>query len=405
MGVMPDTVLGHSLGEIVAACFAGIINTKTALQIVHSRGKSINIVAGTGTMWVVGVSKEYYNVHYTDKFQGIEIAAVNGMETIVLSGTETELQQLAVLLDGVGIFNKRTQINYASHSKYIEPALETFRKGMPDYIPAASARCKVFSTSKVAYTEPSNLTKEYWIENLQSTVCFKEALEALIEENDIAGIEISSHSLLGTLAEGITDDKEHIAVWVNSCLKDQSEVQTFSTALSRVYTLGVDINWDSWYIGQGSKKIEVPRYIYNKKEYWIGVQVATVIQSAAAKNEVSKQQYEGLDWNDLLKVLIAEITYLPQAGIGVESSFRDIGLDSLMILKLRKRIETIKGIEVKTTVFWNYPNIRLLSIYLSKQNIVPSDDKLQEKIDTRNIADLSDDDINSALDKIIAQTL
>jgi acyl transferase domain-containing protein len=407
MGMMPDVVMGHSLGEIVAACFAGAIDRKTALQIVIARGRAINIVADTGTMWVAGISAEEFAEKYAADFVTIDIAAINGPETIVLSGTEDVLQQFGQLLDAEEVFNKRTQINYASHSRYIEPAIDAFSGAIPVYTPANNTRCKIYSTSTNQYEGAEQFTAGYWLRNLRQPVQFAGAVQSLAAENDILGIEISSHALLGTLAGQIAEGNEHKALWLNSCLKEQAEVQTFANALSHVYMAGVDINWDAWYDGVGSRQIKVPPYTYNKKEYWIGISVQNELpelQSAVGANDNSK--YQLMEWPELLRSLIADITYLQPASIRTEDSFRDMGLDSLMILKLRRRIEEVKGVQVKTPVFWNYPNIRLLSAYLgTDKHISPSTGNIIMPA-IMGIADsITDDEVNSALDKIIADTL
>ncbi len=402
-GITPDIVLGHSLGEIVAACFAEIIDKKTAIQIIIARGNAINLVAGQGTMWVAGISEETFLNNYSDIFPEIDIAAINGIETIVLSGTESKLQEFGKILDSIEVFNSRTQINYASHSRYILPAIESFGKDIPDYTPVLSTRCRMFSTSTLKFLDPSQLTKEYWLANLQKPVKFCKAVEILSDFNDLFAIELSSHSLLSTLASQIISTHGYKAIWASSCIKDHSEVDSLSVTIGKAFESGLNINWDTWYEKTGGRNIKIPEYPFNRKEYWVGVNTQDSNKAPIIMPEIISSKYDGLDWEDLITNLIAEIIYLSPQRINSEDSFKDIGFDSLMILRLKKRLEEIRNIQIKATVFWNYPNIRLLSNYL-RLNFSGQQYSTLNKMEYADSSDrlnVSDEEISNAIDKYI----
>ena len=130
VGLTPDIVLGHSLGEVVAACFSSCIDKETAIQIVEARASAMNLIAGEGTMWVVGMSKENWTNHFAKDFPTLDLAAENGIRTIVLSGPEDIFIDLASKLNQKDIFNQKTQINYASHSRYVQKVVPHLRNKM-----------------------------------------------------------------------------------------------------------------------------------------------------------------------------------------------------------------------------------------------------------------------------------
>ncbi len=397
LGILPDLVIGHSLGEVVAACFAGLISKPTAIRIVEARASAINLIAGKGTMWVVGMSWMEFNAHYAGNYPTLDVAAENGPHTIVLSGQIEQFRLLAKELDQKEIFNQQTQINYASHSRYVQEVIPFFRDKIKDLKPDGNfQRTKVFSTSQLKYVETSETGVDYWLENILYPVKYKEAIEVLCQEGTILGIEVSSHSLLSSVSYEIAEGFQNRSLFLPVIIKEKSECSSILQLLRNLYMKHMDISWDALFSPFGDRKITAPEYPMEKKEYWIGKDILMDQKPTLIELETETPE----DWKSYLKQLISSATLIPIQDIDEDQGFRNLGLDSLMILKLKKQLETQKGISLSSTAFWNYPDIRALSAFLANSTETHSNKAIAAMEDT-----MSDEDINNALDALINELL
>lgn len=396
-GIYPDVVIGHSLGEVVAACYAGLISKATAVRIVEARASAINLIAGKGTMWVVGMSWHDFSTNYASDYPALDVAAENGPNTLVLSGPYEEFLALAKELDKREIFNKQTQINYASHSRYVDEIIPFFRNKIKDLdFHENGKRTKVFSTSQLKYTDTRNMGVDYWLENILNPVRYKEGIEALCKEGSVLGIEVSSHGLLSSVSHEIVEDFQKRSLFLPVIIKEKSECTSVLQFVRNVYMMQLDICWDAFFQSYGDRKIPVPLYPMDKKEYWIGYDFTIGHEEPL----IDPENEMPANWNTYLKRLISSITLIPLQDIHEDQSFRNLGLDSLMILKLKKQLETQKGISLSSTVFWNYPDIHSLALFLDhfKEN--------HSSITKKDVrTEMSDEDVNNELDALIRELL
>ena len=397
MGISPDLVIGHSLGEVVAACYAGLISMATALRIVEARASAINLIAGKGTMWVVGMSWSDFDLHYASNYPTIDVAAENGPNTIVLSGQAEQFLLLAKELDKQEIFNQQTQINYASHSRYVQEVIPFFRdkiKGLD--FNGDLKRAKVFSTSQLKYIDTADMGVDYWLDNILNPVKYREAIETICQEGPILGIEVSSHGLLSSVSHEIVEHLQNRSLFLPVIIKEKSECSSILQFIRNLYMRNVDIAWDAIYHPFGNRKLAVPLYPMEKKEYWIGKDVLNNQKEALVQmgSETPK------DWKSYLKGLISAATLIPLQDIDEDQSFRNLGLDSLMILKLKKQLEAQKGISLSSTAFWNYPDIHSLAAFLDNQEAGRSN-KVKSIVQT----EMSDEEVNDELDALFKELL
>lgn len=397
IGIKPDVAVGHSLGEVVAACYAGLISKKTAIRIVEARAGAINLIAGQGTMWVVGMSWDDFRTNHANNHPALDVAAENGPNTLVLSGPLDQFQMLAKELDERGIFNKQTQINYASHSRYVQEVIPFFRDKIKDLdFRSSGQRTKVFSTSQLKYMDIGDTGVDHWLENMLYPVRYRECIETICKEGPVLGIEVSSHALLSSVSFEIVEGFKKRSIFLPVIIKDRSECASILQFVRNVYMMQMDVSWDDLFSPFGDRDVAVPFYPMEKKDYWIGKDPTIDQQQPpdTAGVEISD------DWKNCLKRLISTITLIPLQEIHEDQSFRNLGLDSLMILKLKKQLETQKGISLSTTVFWNYPDIHSLAEFLSD---FEEDQSPAAKKDDQTA--MSDEDVNNELDALIKELL
>lgn len=397
VGIVPDLVMGHSLGEVVAACYAGLVSKRTALRIVEARAAAINLIAGKGTMWVVGMSWNDFRENFAGDYPTLDVAAENGPNTLVLSGQLEQFQSLAKELDKQDIFQKQTQINYASHSRYVREVIPFFREKMKDLdFRGHTSKTKVFSTSQLTFVEIPDVGEKYWLENILNPVRYREAIETICQEGPVLGIEVSSHGLLSSVSYEIVEGFQHRSLFLPVIMKEKSECSSLLHFVRNLYMMQIDISWDTLFNPYGDRSVRVPLYPMHKKEYWIGSDIPTDQKESKAQGESGSSD----DWKTYIKRLISTVTLIPFHDIHEDQSFRNLGLDSLMILKLKKQLETQKGISISSTVFWNYPDIHSLSAFLASSTGSHSFGTKQD-IST----EMSDEDVNNELDALIQELL
>jgi acyl transferase domain-containing protein/acyl carrier protein len=397
LGIIPDIVIGHSLGEVVAACYTGLISKSTAIRITEARASTLNLIAGKGTMWVVGMSWADFDKRYAANYPTLDVAVENGPTTLVLSGPAEHFRLLAKELDEQDIFNQQTRINFAGHSRYVEEVIPFFRDKIKDLKPGGKIRqTKVFSTSLLKYIDTQEINEHYWIQNITSPVRYKDAVEAIGREGAILGIEVCSHSLLAGVSSEILESFQNRSVFLPVIIREKSECSCILQFIRSAYIRNIDIDWDAIFSPWGDRKIVTPLYPMEKREYWIGKDILMDQKIILVESETKSPD----DWKFYLKQWISFATLIPIQDIEEDQSFRNLGLDSLMILKLKKQLENQKGISLSSAVFWNYPDIHSLSVFLANQQGGHSH-KAKKTVQV----EMSDEDINNELDSLIEELL
>ncbi|MBZ9638778.1 acyltransferase domain-containing protein, partial [Streptomyces sp. PSKA30] len=192
VGVRPSAVVGHSQGEIAAACVAGGLSLEDAARVVALRSRAIVRLAGRGGMVSVLAPLEQVTGRLTD---GLQVAVVNGPEQVVVSGAPEELDAFMAACEADGVQVRRIAVDYASHS----PQVEDLREELLDVLSAIrpkSGRVPLFSTVSGEVIDTAAMDAEYWFTNLRETVRFDTAVQNLLEAGHRVFVEASPHPVL-----------------------------------------------------------------------------------------------------------------------------------------------------------------------------------------------------------------
>ncbi|MEU4774945.1 type I polyketide synthase, partial [Micromonospora sp. NPDC023644] len=173
-GVAPAAVIGHSQGEIGAACVAGILSLEDAAKAVALRSRALTVLRGTGTMASVDLSAEAVTARLA-AFPGVGVAAVNGPTTVVVSGPPQPVADLVEACQADGVRARLIPVDYASHSAAVQEVAERLRADLADVTPR-QGHVRLVSTLTGDWVEPSSMTADYWYENLRQTVRFDAAV-------------------------------------------------------------------------------------------------------------------------------------------------------------------------------------------------------------------------------------
>ncbi|MGW2331466.1 type I polyketide synthase, partial [Streptomyces sp. NPDC001700] len=222
-GVEPAAVVGHSQGEIAAACVAGALSIEDAAKVVALRSRAILALSGLGGMVSVALAVEQVRERLTE---GLSVAAVNGPSSVVVSGDVAELDALLAACEAEGIRARRIPVDYASHSAHVEAIHAELLDVLAGLEPRV-AEVPFFSTVTAEWLDTAALDAEYWYSNLRQTVRFEEATRALAEQGYRFFIEASAHPVLTIGVQQSLEDAGVDAAVVGTLRRDEGGLDRF----------------------------------------------------------------------------------------------------------------------------------------------------------------------------------
>ncbi|MFJ8914166.1 type I polyketide synthase [Amycolatopsis sp. NPDC102389] len=262
-GVRPDVVVGHSQGEIAAACVSGALSLVDGARVVALRSKAITALAGKGGM--VSVALPVGEVRLAE---GLSVAAVNGSTATVVSGDPAALDELMAACERDGVRAKRIPVDYASHSVQVEQIRAELLDVLAGVKPT-SGRIPLFSTVSGELVDGSGLDAEYWYRNLRQTVEFGNAIRSLSEQGFGVFVEASAHPVL-TMAIQQTAEE---AVAVGTLRRDEGGLDRVLLSLGEAYVHGVEVDWTPAFTG--AHRVDLPTYPFQRQRHRLPVSGST----------------------------------------------------------------------------------------------------------------------------------
>ena len=292
-GVQPQAMIGHSIGEYVAACLAGVLSLEDALQLVAIRGRLMQSQPA-GAMLTVDLSEAALLPRLNER---LALAAVNGANTCVVSGPVEEIQILRNQLASAETGCRLLRTSHAFHSAMMEPIVAPFLEHMqhvrlhPPHIPYLSNVTGQWITGAQA-TDPA-----YWAAQLRQTVRFYDGLQVLSQTPERVLLEVGPGHSLSTLARQHPDRAaEQVMIASMRHPNDQlPDAAVLLGALGRLWLAGVPIEWAGFYVHERRRRIPLPTYPFERQRYWIDppapVAVAAPAQTTTDAASVSRWLY------------------------------------------------------------------------------------------------------------------
>ncbi|MDF5712390.1 MAG: beta-ketoacyl synthase N-terminal-like domain-containing protein [Rhizonema sp. NSF051] len=266
-GVRPQAMLGHSIGEYVAACLSGVFSLEDALALVAARGQLMQKLPG-GNMLVVPLEELELQSLLGDQ---LSLATINGPSLCVVSGATDAVEQLEDQLAKRGINCRRLHTSHAFHSEMMNPVLEPFTVAVkkatlnPPQIPFVSNVTGTWITAAEA-TDPS-----YWTKHLRQTVRFADGLHELFKQPERILLEVGPGRTLSTLAQQ-HPDKPADQIVLNSLRhphEQRSDVEFLLTTLGKLWLSGIQVDWSGFYVHERRHRLPLPTYPFERQRYWI----------------------------------------------------------------------------------------------------------------------------------------
>ncbi|MCB0171117.1 MAG: acyltransferase domain-containing protein [Anaerolineae bacterium] len=282
-GVKPIMVLGHSLGEYVAACIAGVFNLADGLKLVATRGRLMDSLPQNGEMAAIFASEAEVASAIASYGGQVSIAAINGPESIVISGTTEGVQTIADSFEAKEIKVRRLAIPQAAHSPLLEPILDAFEQVAKEVTYAAPEIGLVSALSGQLALEKEITTPGYWRRHLREPVQFAAAIETMRQQGQHLFVEIGPHPVLLGMSRRCFPDEGEFGLWLPSLRRDRDDWEEMLEGLATLYVQGLNINWRDFERNYPHRHfVPLPTYPWAKEHYWFEEKPAAPSLDASA---------------------------------------------------------------------------------------------------------------------------
>ena len=264
-GVVPGAALGHSVGEYVAACLAGIFSLEDAVKLIASRARLMQALPREGAMAAVLSSEHDVRSVITDLAPDVAIAAINGPRHVVISGRRQSIERLLDKFHADGIETRPLNVSHAFHSALIEPMLAEFARVAESVIFSPPQLDLVLNvTGKLAGSEVAELG--YWQRQARSAVRFADGMQTLEQQGYELFVEVGPQPTL--LAMGRRCLSEQRCQWLPSLRKGVGDWQVMLESLAALYLQGARVDWQSFDDGYKYRHCDLPTYPFQRRRYW-----------------------------------------------------------------------------------------------------------------------------------------
>jgi acyl transferase domain-containing protein/acyl carrier protein len=288
-GIRPRAMIGHSIGEYVAACLAGVFSLDDGLALVATRGQLMERMP-EGAMIAVALSEADVQPFLSD---GLSLAAVNGPSLCVLSGPTDSVEKLVGDLAKNATGCRRLHTSHAFHSSMMDPVessfvstVKTMRLKAPQ-IPYLSNVTGTWITAQAA------MSPTYWGRQLRQTVRFADGLQQLLKAAGCVLLEVGPGQTLSTVARQQTS-QEIVFSSLPPVRREHSELSCLLNTLGKLWLCGVQVNWNGFYAHERRHRVPLPTYPFERQRYWIGP--PEYQEAVTASSQVASPGRDIADW-------------------------------------------------------------------------------------------------------------
>ncbi|WP_376772737.1 SDR family NAD(P)-dependent oxidoreductase [Streptomyces zagrosensis] len=262
-GVVPDYVLGHSVGEVAAAYVSGVLSLADACRLVVARGRLMQALPAGGAMVAVQGAEDEFTDVLSDR---VSVAAVNGPDSVVLAGDETEVLEIAEMFGAMGRRTSRLRVSHAFHSSLMEPMLAEFEQVLGTLVWGAPRIAVVSALTGELVDAEVFSAPAYWVRQVRETVRFADGVRRLESLGVRTLIEAGPGGVLAAMAQQTCTE----AVTAVALLRgdDHPEDTALVEAAARLFTVGAPLTWEPLFAGAGARWVELPTYAFQRRRYW-----------------------------------------------------------------------------------------------------------------------------------------
>ena len=364
-GVRPVALAGHSVGEFVAGCRAGVFSLEDALRLIAARGRLMEM-RPPGSMLAVRLSEADLAPYLEDR---LDLAAVNAPALVVVSGDRSAVDALAARLAAAGVANKRLATSHAFHSRMMDPVLAPFTAEVarvrlsPPSIPIVSTVTGRMLSAAEA------ISADYWTRHCRVPVRFSDALSTLLEDPARLLLEVGPGQTLATLAKAHPSRaaSHTVLASLRHPEDDGSEAAHLLEALGRLWLSGVAVDWQGHQAEERRRLVALPTYPFERKRHWIEAAATeparraagiaapeeeeaspvsapvTPVRAAPSVSAPGEQRARVL--GEIVRTL-SEQSGFPESDLSPTSNFLELGFDSLVLTQVSQELQRQFGVRI-----------------------------------------------------------
>ncbi|MBN3925212.1 MAG: type I polyketide synthase [Nostoc sp. NMS4] len=291
-GVCPSAMIGHSIGEYVAACLAGVFSLADALMLVATRGQLMQQVP-SGKMLAVALPEKKVMQMLGDK---LSLAAINAPERCVISGPTAEIEDLQNRLTEQGIEWRFLHTSHAFHSQMMDSIIEPFTKLLAK-VNLNHPKIPFLSNLTGTWITPEEATdNNYWAKHLRSSVRFSDGITELAKQPNRIFLEVGSGGNLSTLTRQQVQEQS-IFCSIRHPHDQQSDVAFLLNTLGHLWLYGIQLDWSGFYANQKPHRLPLPTYPFERKKYWVESYRGNELNRFNGKNTHNNQRFKNQQIN------------------------------------------------------------------------------------------------------------
>jgi acyl transferase domain-containing protein/thioesterase domain-containing protein len=371
-GIKPNTCIGHSIGEYVAACVSGVFDVKTALSIVIKRGELMQGMPGGNMMAVKASAATLKNL----PMGFFEVAASNSQTMSTISFQPENADKVKEILEQNGLTGIPLNTSHAFHSRSFDPILEEFQSYVDSFTK------NMLQVPFISCLSGDYITKEqaksgiYWAKQLRNTVLFSKGIEKLATSENVVFLEVGPNTHLSGLVRQ-NDSVKAKSMIIKSIGKPDHDAEQvrFYKSIGDLWLRGIHADFSQFYNGENPGFITLPEYPFEHKRYWIDYFPDKNFMNSQASNKTGNSVNEEIQkeksLKDLVKAILTELSGYQASEIKDDKNFEDFGFDSLFLARFAGALEQkFKCVIEFRKLVYEYPNINSITAYIETKSPV-----------------------------------
>ncbi|MCG6495749.1 type I polyketide synthase [Kitasatospora sp. A2-31] len=379
VGLAPDAVMGHSQGEVAAVCAAGMLPLADGIRLIVRRSQVIATgLVGRGEVASLAMPAEDVD---TDR---VAIAAVNAPRAVSVAGESDAVRAFVADCEARGIRGRVVRIGFPSHSPLVEVVREEILAAA-EGITAADADVAFYSTVTGGPLGAAELGPEYWYANLRRPVRFADTVRRAAGDGHEVFLEVSPHPVLAMAVRDTVDG----VLAQGTLRRDDDDVRRLLLSMAELYTKGVAVDWRSLF--RGARRVDLPAYAFQREPFWVGGEQVGPARTAEPPTAFRPEQPEQAEqaehaeqpgpavqpgacgpagtaggsrpsdqelWRLVRSHAAAVLGHSDPASVEADSTFKELGFDSVTAVDLRDRLNEAAGLHMPTSLLFDHPTPR-----------------------------------------------
>ena len=343
-GIRPDVVVGHGIGEYVAAAAAKVFSLEDGLKLVANRGRLMQEISSKGEMVAVMSSEKKVAQLIAPYTKQASIAAINAPNSVVISGTAEAIKAICMRLKNNGIKIKKLKVSNAFHSPLIEPMLQKFET-LASEIVYNKPHIPIISSLTGNYISEDIATPHHWTNHARQPVKFASSMKTLYRGGYEVFLEVGPEPMLLRMGKQCLSGEK--GVWLPSLRSDREDWQQILESLSELYVRGIKVDWSGFDKDYLCRKVALPTYPFQRQSYWINSkkgykQVKPFLKedkSISAEMLTNTFMKEKEVTKEIINIICQELGFEQLSQVDVHSNLLEIGADSLSLIAIGNRLE------------------------------------------------------------------